>query len=613
MLSRGRDQRGALTTFKSGECAPAEISSLDQPAVAARRLVGRRIDVWVLLLLGLLPLAAIVRLIAEYGVNVPWGDEWSLVPMFAKWHNHQLSFLDLFRQHNEHRIFFPKLIFLACAQWTQWNLKAEMFFSVFLACATSAGIYFLLQRTLPGPARKHLLLWALMNLLIFAPVQAENWLWGFQLQIFIPNLCLVGSLVVFNSALAEPAKFTGASLLAIVAMFSFGSGLLLWPTIALYLLLSGRRIGWLIAWAGVLLFAAAAYCVDYHPQPIRGPRTGRALDYFFYFAGFNGGALGRIPVEQGLFVAIVVGCLALLLYSASFVFFVRSSRAVMRVAAPWLALGAYPIFCAALAASTRVGWGPQQSLDSRYTSISTNLYVALIALVVMTSRFARELKPGSSFARAAAAVEIPFFAVMLTLYFAGWAEGLDHFNVLHRLESQGRADLQFCKVIQLPGYPRNDLMSGDSSALLQSADLLDQLHLLNPPLRRSAILPVGEDRPTRSMPEFGWCDQVTQKAPDVFEIGGWALLPATGQPAPRVVLAYRTGTNWIAFALSDVRKPPGNIFTEVKSGTYLGCGWRKVFARTDLPNGATTISAWALDPAAGEVYKLPGIFVLPAR
>src|SRR5438477_7239351 len=136
------------------------MTSPDQLSVAAERSRSSNGQTWALFLLAVLPIAVIVRLISEYAVNVPYGDEWSLLPLFAKWHDHQLTFANLFRQHNEHRIFFPKLIYLTCARWTHWNVRSEMFFSVLLCCVTSAGIYFLIQRTIAATPRKRLLLWA---------------------------------------------------------------------------------------------------------------------------------------------------------------------------------------------------------------------------------------------------------------------------------------------------------------------------------------------------------------------------------------------------------------------------------------------------------------------
>src|SRR5437764_7589691 len=64
----------------------------------------------------LLPIAFIVALIWRYGVNVPFWDEWSLIDLFEHAHAHKLSLADFLAQNNEHRLVFPKLIFLALEQ-----------------------------------------------------------------------------------------------------------------------------------------------------------------------------------------------------------------------------------------------------------------------------------------------------------------------------------------------------------------------------------------------------------------------------------------------------------------------------------------------------------------
>jgi hypothetical protein len=260
---------------------PALAPDRFQPAIELRQSARGLSTRWssiLLFLVAILPIAVLVRLIGEYGVNVPYGDEWSLIPLFVKWNDHQLTFADLLRLHNEHRIFFPKLIYLAFAQLTHWNVRAEMFFSVLLCCGTSAGIYILLKRTVPS-TRKPLLLWALINLLIFAPVQAENWLWGFQLQVFVPTVCLVASLVTLGSRLRPGARLAIASLLAMVATFSFGGGILLWPAIGLCLALQQEKRRWLIPWGVTFLFIATLFFTGYDHKPVYGPQTGDPLDY----------------------------------------------------------------------------------------------------------------------------------------------------------------------------------------------------------------------------------------------------------------------------------------------------------------------------------------------
>src|SRR3982751_6704245 len=85
---------------------------------------------------GLLPVVLIASFINQYGVNVPYGDDWALLPLFEKWSSEGPTFAPLWAQHSEHRIVIPKLIYLAFAYCTHWNLRAEMLFSLLLCVAT---------------------------------------------------------------------------------------------------------------------------------------------------------------------------------------------------------------------------------------------------------------------------------------------------------------------------------------------------------------------------------------------------------------------------------------------------------------------------------------------
>jgi hypothetical protein len=581
----------------------------------ATPLIGRTAERWVCFLLGLLPIAVILRLISRYAVNVPWGDEWSLVPLIRKSYEHQLTLADLFRQHNEHRIVIPKLIYLGFAQWTHWNVVAEMLFSVLLCCATSAGIYLLLERTVSGTSRKRLLLWALINLLIFAPVQAENWLWGFQLQMFIPNLCLVGCLVLLTSRLADAHKIIGAALVATIATFSFGGGVLLWPVIVLYLLFTRERARWLIVWIAGCVAVVLVYFVGYQRAAIAGPELGNRFDHLVYFASFLGIALSRSSLSTNAAVTTaLIGAIAFLVYLIAFWLCSKLSIKARVSVAPWLALGGYAIASAALAASIRVSGGPQQALNSRYATISLNLYVGLIGLAAIAARSARAAELPERFARVIASAEAPVFTAILTLSAMSFPAGIDHMEVLQRLRLEGVSHLQFCQVISPSEKLPMDLMIGASlPAIVQDADLLDRLHLLDPPLRRSPILHDSQDRPRRATAEFGWCDNLVQKDADVFEMNGWCFLPKRGAPAPCVVLAYQADRNWIAIELTEPHERRPDVVKEMRNKKYLESGWRAVVHRKLLPSEATRLSAWAYDPAAGEAYKLRGDFALPPR
>ena len=103
-------------------------------------------------------LVLVAAIISRYGVNVPYGDEWSVLSLFEKWESRQLTFAGLFAEHNGHWILIPRLIYLGLIQLTHGN----------------TGLFLLLRRTVRGATLKHLVLWAFMNLFLFSPIPGRS-------------------------------------------------------------------------------------------------------------------------------------------------------------------------------------------------------------------------------------------------------------------------------------------------------------------------------------------------------------------------------------------------------------------------------------------------------
>jgi len=64
----------------------------------------------------LLPPVLTFCFIYNYGITIPYWDQWEFVPLLEKLHNHTLTLNDLWSQHNEHRILFPKILMLLLAR-----------------------------------------------------------------------------------------------------------------------------------------------------------------------------------------------------------------------------------------------------------------------------------------------------------------------------------------------------------------------------------------------------------------------------------------------------------------------------------------------------------------
>ena len=140
--------------------------------------------------LSLLPVALIVGCIAHYGVNVPLADDWALAPLASDAAHHKVQINQLFQQHNEHRVFLLKLFVASAARMSHWDLRVQMLLSVVLCGITALNLCVLIKRTLPLSAGSASMLGLSVTVLLFSPLQYENWLWGFQFPLFIPSLCL---------------------------------------------------------------------------------------------------------------------------------------------------------------------------------------------------------------------------------------------------------------------------------------------------------------------------------------------------------------------------------------------------------------------------------------
>ncbi|MDP9003594.1 MAG: hypothetical protein M3N12_02250 [Verrucomicrobiota bacterium] len=555
-------------------------------------------------LLGLLPMALVAAIINHYGVNVPYGDEWNIVKLLGKWDAHELSFADLYSAHNGHRILIPRLIYFAIARIAHGNLRVEMLVSLFLCILTSAGFYLLLRRTVSGSTTKHLALWGLINLFLFSPIQAENWLWGFQLQVFLSNLCLVGALVCVTRDTGTPVRFLSTLAFALAGTFSFGNGLLIWPAVFLVLLCRREKFSVLALWLALAVLVALAYLPGY-PAREPTPTSIRWFDYLLYFAGFLGAPLARIPNSNPLFLPVLLGSILVALFLCLAARPVPR-REALRNAAPWLALGAYVIASAVMAARARIHSGPAHALDSRYTTISSLLLISLIGLV--TDGIANAKATSVAKTRILAGGSI---AVLLVFYAVNAPFELRYLRLNHSFRALGKSALEFSAVLDLDQKCRALLLiRQDPETFARSLGLLDRLKLLDPPRRRTTSLTDAEGRSKRTTDEFGKFENVQFGSADVLVATGWSYLPIDSSPPAGVLLAYRDGEEWKVFALSEVTERRQDLTTRYKSDSYLETGWRLTFPRSLLPAGEQEISAWALAADRDDTYRLPGSFRL---
>ncbi len=344
-----------------------------------KRLSGKAAGWWYAVAVAV-PFLALVVMVAIFGVNVPFFDQWELVSLFEKYHDGQLAFSDFFAQHNEHRLLFPRLVMFVLAEASSWNIQLEMFASVLLA---GAALFFL-YKTLAYTIRNKMLRWlalASISIIFFSPIQWENWLWGWQIQWYLNILGLIVAVWALGVWQASPLKrIVVATFAAIVATYSLASGFFVWVVCVplLWFVPSLRR--WLWLW---LVLAAAAIGSHYigYQDPMYSPSRMLFLDAPFAFAKYVATYLAHPITVESVHTKFTAVFYAAVFGGALVIIFKKARHLLRAELLPWFILALYACCAAASTGVSRLGLGVEQAYSSRYVTISQFLLITLVVLL----------------------------------------------------------------------------------------------------------------------------------------------------------------------------------------------------------------------------------------
>ncbi|MBI3891425.1 MAG: hypothetical protein HY303_07830 [Candidatus Wallbacteria bacterium] len=329
------------------------------------------------------PPLVLAVLIACHAVNVPWWDQWDFVGVLARARDGTLGLTDLWKLHNEHRVLLPRLLMLGSALLTSWDVRFELAVSYAMAWA----VFLLLLRLAAGdgapdsPGSSPLVTVAI-SAAVFSPSQFENWLWGWQLALFLSNLCLAGAVWCLVSGPPDCRRRYWAALVAALAgTCTMASGLFIWPAGALLLAWRTGRSRRLLGWLGTGACALLAYA--WGPDAsAHAPHWRMALyypaEYVRYVLAFLGGFFLVTP-PLAVFLGIVE-CAALaggLAYVA-----LREPRLMPQCRA-WCAVALYVLAIAAGSGLGRLSSGYEQATAGRYPTFSMLFLVSAIAVAAV--------------------------------------------------------------------------------------------------------------------------------------------------------------------------------------------------------------------------------------
>ncbi|MGB3512316.1 MAG: hypothetical protein WBA93_24375 [Microcoleaceae cyanobacterium] len=594
--------------------------------------INSKFILWMTLILAIIPAIVLGLLIFKYSVNVPITDQWQIAAIFKKINEGTVNFSDLIAQHNESRKFFPRLIFIGLAYLTNWNVKYEMLVIFLLSCVVSVNIYRLNKLTVDTSTVKVLFITFISNILIFSPIQYENWLWGIQIVVFIPIVCITTSILIAYSRLHPTAKFLICMLLATISSFSYANGLLCWvivlPVLALAKLKTWSELlknKWLyLLWIFGFLTNISLYFYNYH-QPISNPGLAEVLNYPYqtlqYFFAFLGAPLGLgISTEplnssvQAVNNSIILGIVIFTIFTCLFVYLLRHIREtyLMNRTIGWLMIGFYGIISAAVTSGGRVTFGLDTALSSRYTTFSTYLIVAIIGLISIVG--ADWKNKGYSFNKNIFnQVTCWLLGVVTVLQIQTFTYSFEQMRDWHYSILKYKSCLLLIDSMQ--DNCKNVLRPYYYDVWKQRAHYLTEIGFLNPGLiKTNKIKDLVNIHPNSKNEITGVFEKVDKIGDRIYLASGWAALTLKRKSVDSVILTYdNSAGEAIIFAVVDGTISRPDIVASHHQAGYIKSGWQKIFTSAEFLGTDVNIRAWAFDTNTTYAYPLSGVHIIKER
>jgi hypothetical protein len=341
-------------------------------------------------IVGAVPILILLGLIYRYAVNIPFWDQWDIIYIFENFDSGTLSFNDFWKQHNEHRLVFPNLIFLGAGLLTDYNVIFEMYFSVLIVMITSLVCIRHLQKN-KETIQNHWIdtnLWVPIPFFLFSLAQWENWLWGFQIQWFLNILfIIVGAFVISNYEINR-YSVTVLAIAGILSTFTLSNGILFWPVIWLVLIIRAFKTPWFRSWRTIAIWALLSFLIVGlylygYKKPGGHPSVLAFLDDPIAFIGYVPAYIGA-PLSINRTIMILMGALGICLYSyISLRLIIKESAVNLKVNLFFITIGLYSLSCAILTAVGRSGFGMWQATASRYTTVSLVFWLSLFFLLLV--------------------------------------------------------------------------------------------------------------------------------------------------------------------------------------------------------------------------------------
>jgi hypothetical protein len=315
-------------------------------------------------LLALVPLLSMILEVSRAG-KLQWLDYWYVMIRIVN-NDGSFNLPGLFVPQNEHPLIIPSLFYYADAKLADGDNRILGYLVIVIAAATVLLLRAALPKALPPLVRASVvvassaLIFSLHGIHLFVrSMSGSAWLTA--------NLFVIAALL-----LAYRGKYWGAWAVGLVACATYGTSFAVWPVLAMMAWVNREPL-WK-RWTPVGLFAAViiTYYILRPVTWIGGSPAHDVGSLIFLFLSI----VGHLWTGDNAGVSVIVGVGIMVLY----LILLGNKTARAKNLRMWWGVALYSILACGMIAVSRVDFGSEFGLESRYSSLATLVAIPLLVL-----------------------------------------------------------------------------------------------------------------------------------------------------------------------------------------------------------------------------------------
>ena len=333
------------------------------------------VAIFIALMMSADTIATILRLHSP----LPYFDEWDSLNLFRELISGQLPWTEIFSQHNEHRIFVPRLFLFSDYLFFGGRGLLDGVTILLIQAVHISLLIWLLRRSRPAVAGS-LSIAAVIVILLTSLRQEENFSWDFQVSFVSVFAAATLTCVLFSDAMARFRKglpslalFSAAYGCAFVATYTMANGLIV-SVILFCLAVVTRAEARIITSAAMVMSLLAVFYLHGYEVPPQHTPLGFSAHHPMRFLGYLATYLGNF-LDPNIWPALLLGLWGILgLIAAAWRIVVFQDRNPVRLTL--FAVMMFTTVSAIVTALGRVGFGIEQAFSSRYSTGSGTFWSA---------------------------------------------------------------------------------------------------------------------------------------------------------------------------------------------------------------------------------------------